>query len=122
MTQIRLFIDEDAMDSRLLQALRARGVDVVTVADVNTASFSDEEQLQLSNQLGRVLYTFNAGDFFQLHSIYLETERSHTGIIISTQDYSVGEQMRRLLKLLESKTAEEMLNQVVFLSAFREDV
>jgi len=34
MSLIRLFIDEDSMDQRLVRALRARGVDVTTVKEV----------------------------------------------------------------------------------------
>lgn len=32
--QIRLYLDEDAMDSDLVRALRLRGVDVTTALDV----------------------------------------------------------------------------------------
>lgn len=40
-----------------------------------------------------------------------------SGIILSTQQqYSVGEQMRRLLKLIRQVTAEEMTDRVEFLS------
>ena len=45
--------------------------------------------------------------------------KSHAGIILARQQhYSVGEQMRRLLKLIATKSAEEMKNQVEFLSAW----
>ncbi|BAY66185.1 hypothetical protein NIES22_62980 [Calothrix brevissima NIES-22] len=120
MSQIRLFIDEDSMDQRFIQALRARGVDVTTVAEVETISSSDKEQLNLATELQRVLYTFNVGDFCQLHRVYIEENISHTGIIISSQDYSIGEQMRRVLKLMATKSAEEMINELVFLSFYSE--
>ncbi|MBN3938696.1 DUF5615 family PIN-like protein [Nostoc sp. NMS9] len=94
MSQIRLFIDEDSMDQRFIKALRARGVDVTSVGEVETISSSDKEQLTLATELQRVLYTFNVGDFCHLHSIYIQDKRSHTGIIISSQDYSIDEQMR----------------------------
>jgi hypothetical protein len=118
MSLIRLFIDEDSMDRQFVRALRARGVDVTTVGEIGTTSFSDEEQLILATEQQRVLYTFNVGDFCQLHSIYMTQGRNHTGIVISSQQYSVGEQMRRVLKLMAAKSAEEMVNQLVFLSAF----
>jgi hypothetical protein len=38
-------------------------------------------------------------------------------VLAPQQRYSVGEQMRRLLKLMAAKSAEEMENQVEFLSA-----
>jgi predicted nucleic acid-binding protein len=122
MSLIRLFIDEDSMDQRFIKALRARGVDVITVAEVETISSSDKEQLLLATELQRVLYTFNVGDFCQLHSSYIEEKRSHAGIIISSQDYSIGEQMRRVLKLIVDKSAEDMINQLVFLSAYPDEI
>lgn len=122
MSQIRLFIDEDSMDQRFIKALRARGVEVTSVGEVETISSSDKEQLTLATELQRVLYTFNVGDFCQLHSIYIQEKRSHTGIIISSQDYSIGEQMRRVLKLMAAKSAEEIRNQLVFLSNYAGEI
>jgi hypothetical protein len=59
------------------------------------------------------------GDFHELHSEYLETGKTHTAIIVSPQQvYSVGEQMRRLLRLIAVKSAEEMVNQIEFLSSW----
>ena len=43
MSQIRLYLDEDTMDSDLLAALRLRNVDVVSTAEVQMVSRSDEE-------------------------------------------------------------------------------
>ncbi|PSB30071.1 DUF5615 family PIN-like protein [Stenomitos frigidus] len=118
MSHIRLFIDEDSMDHRVVNALRSRGVDVTTVGEVRTTGFSDAEQLELATEQQRVLYTFNVGDFCQLHNIYMAEGRTHTGIMISSQDYAIGEQMRRVLKLMATESAESMINQLVFLSAY----
>lgn len=118
MSSIKLFIDEDSMDHRVVSALRSRGVDVTTVGEIRTTGFSDAEQLELAIAQQRVLYTFNVGDFCQLHSTYMAEGRTHNGIIISSQEYSVGEQMRRVLKLMATQSAAAMLNQLVFLSAY----
>ncbi len=118
MSLIRLFIDEDSMDHRVANALRSRGVDVTTVGEVRTMGFSDAEQLALAIVQQRVLYTFNVGDFCQLHNLYMAEGRIHTGIIISSQEYSIGEQMRRVLKLMTTRSAEAMVNQLVFLSDY----
>jgi hypothetical protein len=54
-----------------------------------------------------------------LHFTWRAADRSHAGIILAQQQqYSVGEQMRRLLKLIAAKTAEEMQDQVEFLSGW----
>ena len=43
-------------------------------------------------------------------------ERSHAGIVLAPQQqYSVGQQLRGLLKLAADKSALEMANQLVFL-------
>jgi hypothetical protein len=110
------------MDQRFIKALRARGVDVTSVGELETISSSDQEQLTLATELQRVLYTFNVGDFCQLYSIYLQEKRSHAGIIISSQDYSIGEQMRRVLKLIAAKSGEDMINKLVFLSNYAGEI
>lgn len=48
----------------------------------------------------------------------MQNNQPHAGIILGSQHYSVGEQMRRLLRIITTKSAEEMINQVEFLSAW----
>ncbi len=67
---------------------------------------------------GRALYSFNRSDFYHLHTIWVNQNRAHPGIILSRQDVSVGEQMRRLLRLIDTLRAEEMRNPIEFLSAW----
>ena len=58
----------------------------------------------------------------QFHSSYLAHHNPHTGIVLARQQqYSLGEYMCRLLKLVAHITAEEMQNRVEFLSAWREE-
>jgi hypothetical protein len=69
----------------------------------------------------RVLCSFNVGDFYRLHTRYMAEHRSPAGIALARQQpYSVGEYMRRLLKLMAYFTVEEMQNRVEFLSAWGE--
>ena len=113
---IRLYLDEDSMDKALLQALRARGVDVTTTLEAGMIEREDHEHLDFATAQGRVLYSFNVGDFSRLHSISLAEDKSHAGIVLARQQhYAVGEQMRRLLKLMASTRADEMTNRVEFL-------
>ena len=43
----------------------------------------------------------------------------HAGIILAQQQrYNIGEQMRRLLKLVGTKSAEKMRDHIEFLSAW----
>jgi len=117
--KIRLYFDEDSMHRSLVRALRARGVDVITALDADMIERKDAEHLDYATQQGRVLCTFNTGDFYRLHTDYMAHKKSHAGIILMRQQhYSVGEQMRRLLRLMVSKSDEDMKNWIEFLSAW----
>ena len=114
---IRLYFDEDAVQHALVQALSKRGIDVLTALDEGMLEESDEKQLEHASTLGRVLYSFNMGDFCRLHSEWMVSQKTHAGIVLARQQhYSLGEQMRRLLKLIATRTAEEMQNRLEFLS------
>lgn len=115
--QISLYFDEDAMDGDLVQALRLRGIDVLTAQDAGLINTPDEEHLAFAATNERALYTFNVGDYMALHSAYLVEGKEHAGIILAQQQrYSVGEQMRRLLRLVSMKSADSLRNTVEFLS------
>ncbi len=117
--QIRLYLDEDAMDSDLVRALRLRGVDVMTALDLGLTNSTDEAHIECAITNGRVLYSFNVSDFMAIHTSYVAAGKQHAGIILGQQQrYSVGEQMRRLVRLSQMKSAESMRNTVEFLSAW----
>ncbi len=119
MSQIRLYLDEDALQIALVLALKKSNINVITVADAARFSFSDEEQLIWATEQRRGVYSFNMGDFQQLHHTFLAKGMEHSGIILVPQQrYSIGEQLRGLLKLISQKSAEDMINQLVFLSAY----
>jgi hypothetical protein len=118
MSQIQLYIDEDSQDQSFLRALRARQIDVLTVRDTNTCGLPDIEQLRLATQQDRVLYSHNIRDFCQLHTEFITNNETHTGIALLAQDYSVGEQVRAILEFIAAKTAEDMQNQLDFLSKY----
>ena len=85
------------MDKDLVQAIRARGVDVITALDAGMIERADEEHLDYATAQGK----------------------SHPGIILTRQQrYSVGEQTRRLLRLIAAKSVEEMKNRGEYLSAW----
>ena len=115
----RLCIDEDSGDRDLVQVLRARGVDVMTAQEVGMIERTDAEHLQFATEQNRVLYSFNRGDFLSLHSLCLAEGRTYAGIMLARQQhYSVGERMRRVLKVMALKSSAEMCNSVEFLSAW----
>ena len=119
MSQICLYIDEDSMDQAFLQALRARGVDVHTAYEDGMVGRSDVDQLRWATVQQRVLYSFNVADFYRLHTLLLQRQEAHSGmILVQQQRYSVGEQMRGVLQLMAATQADMMVNQAVFLSAW----
>ena len=116
---LRLYLDEDSMDQDLVRALRARGVDVVTALEAGMIEQPDENHLCRATAQERVLYSFNVGDFYQLHTNFLAEGRSHAGIVLAPQQrFSIGEQLRRLLRLAATRSPEEMQNRVEFLGAW----
>ncbi|WP_107668738.1 DUF5615 family PIN-like protein [Cyanothece sp. BG0011] len=106
------------MDQALLSALRARNVDAISAADADMLGVSDLEQLDYATSKKRVLFSFNRRDFYRLHSQYLAEGKSHQGIILAKQQrYSIGEQLRQILELVNSKSEAEMINNIIFLSS-----
>jgi len=115
---IRLYLDEDSMRASIVRALRARQVDVTTAAQAELLSRPDEEHLAYASAQGRVILTFNRGDFSQLHTAWLVAGQHHAGIIVSNQ-LETGVVVRRLLRLLASRSAAEMQDQLEYLSNWR---
>jgi Domain of unknown function (DUF5615) len=97
------------MDTDLVGALRQRGVSIITPVEENQTGKTDEEQLLFASTRGCVLYTFNVSDFYALHANWLGIARHHAGLILSPQQrFSVGEQLRRILRLRAGRSAEAM--------------
>jgi hypothetical protein len=116
--RISLYLDEDAQRTDLIQALRARHVDVETATEANLLAETDDTHLQHATKQGRVIFTFNRGDFFQLHTEWLSRDQHHSGIVVSDQIGTSGI-IRRLLRLIDAKSADEMQDWLEFLSNWR---
>lgn len=116
--RIRLYLDEDTISRALINALRARGVDILSAHEAGLVSVPDEEHLAYATTQGRSLFTFNTRDFAVLHQQWIEAGQHHAGIIVSDQ-LQVGQVVRRLLKLLDARSAEEMQDWLEFLSNWR---
>ena len=119
MSLVRLYIDEDSMSHAFVRALRSRNVDVLTAFEARMIECADLQHLAFATEHNRVLYSFNVRDFYALHTAFLEQGRSHAGLILVRQQYySIGEQTRRVLKLIANRSADKMLNRVEFLSSW----
>ncbi len=116
MSQVRLYVDEDAGENAVVQGLRGRGIDVLTTVEANQCGVSDREQLLFATGEGRTLYTFNVGHFAQLHREFLSENIKHSGIIVlPDQRYSIGEKIRRLAGFLSQVVAEDMVHRMEYL-------
>jgi len=82
MSEIRLYVDEDASEGAVIVALRARAIDVVTTAETGHLGAADADQLAWATEQERVLYTFNVRDFARLHGEYLSKGLRHCGIVV----------------------------------------
>jgi len=106
----QIYIDEDAVQGGLVAALRSRDVTVTTASDAGLMTKSDDEHLAYATE------RFNVSDFYRLHTEWINAGREHAGMILAPQQrYSVGEQLRRILRLRASASAHSMHNRVEFL-------
>ena len=112
----RLYFDEDA-DARLAAALRQRGYNVVTTAEVGLLEASDDEQLVYAASQQRALVTHNVTHFPGVHAAWIESSREHWGVVILIGHSAVRAWLRRMENLLNRFSAEELQNQLLFLSA-----
>lgn len=117
---IRLYLNED-VHIRLAKALRQRGFDAITTVEAGMLGTPDEEQLALAVSQGRAILTFNRGDYARLHKQYAEHGWEHCGIIVSEQ-YPIGELLRRVLNLFMSLSADDMRNRLEYLSQWGEAI
>ena len=109
----KLLLDEHIW-AFLAKLLREQGFDVIHVNEVNLNATPDEKILQFAAGEQRTVVTFNVRDFVPLAVQYYEDGKEHYGVVIS-KEISHGELKRRVTKLLESVTAEELMNAVRYL-------
>ncbi len=110
---IDLYLDEDV---NVLGAdlIRARGFSATTVRDENQLQKSDPEQLLYAISLKKTLVTHNRADFERLIQNYYQFNQVHYGIIIAVR-HPPQKIARRLLKILNHVTADEIKNQVRYI-------
>jgi hypothetical protein len=82
---------------------------------------SDDAQLTYASENGMAILTYNAQDFIPLAQAWYLAGRKHAGLILSEQfsQRQFGELLRRVLRLLNSLTADELYNHIIFLQQFK---
>ena len=112
-TVVKLYLDED-VDVLIIDLLRARGFLALTTAQADNLGQRDREQLQYAVKNQRCLLTHNRADFEELAREYFESGELHYGIIIAVRR-PPREIVRRLLRVLNSRTRDEMQNQLLYI-------
>jgi predicted nuclease of predicted toxin-antitoxin system len=113
-TQIKIYTDED-IASAIAKALRRRGFEASTTPEHGNFELTDEEQVKLAASIGAAILTHTVKDFPRIHYEFMERGLSHKGIIVAKQ-VSIGEVIRRLLRLAAELTAEDMEDRLEYLS------
>ena len=117
MGRISLYLDEHVQFA-LREALKARGVHVLTTQEAGNIGKDDVSQLIFASQDDRVIFSYNKRHFARLHYEWMTRKRSHGGIVLSDQ-LSVGVVLRRLMKLYFSLTSDDMKNRLEYLSSWK---
>ena len=111
---IRLYLDED-VSVFVAQLLRPHGFEVLPTRDAQNLGRSDAAQLDFATEHQWTLLTHNRCDFEQLHEAALRDQRLHAGILIASRRASDFELARRIMTLLNTFTAEDVTNQLLYL-------
>lgn len=108
-----LYLDED-VSVLVATLLRVRGFNVTTTRDQAMLGQPDECQLARATELSRCIITHNRVDYEQLHRRYLTTGQKHFGIIVGARR-DAYELARRIAKLLDTLSADELENQIFYI-------
>ncbi|MEO1094447.1 MAG: DUF5615 family PIN-like protein [Cyanobacteria bacterium J06638_28] len=110
---IHVYLDED-VDILIANLLRSRSFDATTARPAKQLGKTDAEQLAYATSQRAAILTHNRTDFEELAQQYFDTARSHSGIIVAVRR-PYTEIVKRLLTILDSTTADEMGNQILYI-------
>lgn len=109
MSRIRYQFDEH-FENAAARALRRRGIDVVTAAELGLRGVADSGVLSRAHAASRVIVTRD-DDYLNLHA----AGRPHSGIVYCTQRIrTVGNLIETLVLIYEILSPEEMIGQVYY--------
>ncbi len=108
---VRFCLDE-LMPVAIAEQLNHRGIDAITVKDLELQGKSDGFHLQLANEMQRVLCTMD-DDYIQL---FIDG-RQHWGIVFASRKdrRNIGTRVRFLEWAHNTYTADEMRNHIEYL-------
>jgi len=115
---LRLYLDAD-VDAKLAANLRAAGYDCVSAREIGNAELDDEAHLTVAATKGQALLTHNIQHFVPIFERWWHAGKNHSGLIVS-QQIPLGELQRRVIRLLDTVSPEEMRNNLRNLAEFAE--
>jgi len=108
--RLRFYLDEN-VPTAIASQLQSRGIDAITVRDLQLLGDEDLNHLQRATSMRRVLCTHDS-DFLQLANDGV----SHTGIIFGQQDkHYIGERVKFLELVHSVYVPDDMINTIEFL-------
>lgn len=110
---VHLYLDED-VSVLIAKLVRSRGFEATTTLEAGQLGKSDAGQLAFAAEKGMALVTHNRRDFEILDQQYRASGLKHRGIIVAVRR-PPHEIVRRLLKILNHVTANEMENQLRYI-------
>jgi predicted nuclease of predicted toxin-antitoxin system len=110
---VDLYLDED-VNVLIADLMRARGFQVTTTQAAGQTGCTDAGQLAFATSQGKAILTHNRVDFEALAQRYFEEKKVHSGIIVAVRR-PPKELSRRILILLDSVTADEIENQILYI-------
>ena len=114
MEKIKIYTDEDVAIS-VCKVLRLRGFEAYATIEKDRCESTDDEQLEYATSMESILLTHNVRDFPRIHYEYMRKGRHHRGIIVAKQ-ISIGELVKRLLRLASTLSPEDMKDRLEYLS------
>jgi len=107
--RIKIYVNE-SVNVAIVEGLKRRGVEAFSAKDAGKLGLTDEEQIEVATRNRAVIFTHDVG------FLRMATEKEHLGIIyVHQQKLSVGDCIRRLKTLVETRSPEEMCNKIKFL-------
>ena len=109
MSSVRYYTDEN-VSRAVINGLRQRNVDVLSVPEAGMLSASDEEHLAFALEQARVIFTHD-DDFLKLAA----SGEKHAGIVYGSQPMLIGDIIRGLMLIYNVLEPMDMQNHVEFL-------
>ncbi len=111
---MKVYCDEN-IELAVVEGLRRRGIEVISVRDRKDSGRSDEYHLKHASEIGAVILTHDT-DLLKIAHRWSQEGRIHKGILyVRPLDLSIGECIRMVELAAQVLTEKEMENHIEFL-------